>query len=139
MYVQALRNAPVLHRRGVVAHGSKTLFQRIGGKPAITLAADRFYDRVVADPALAPFFKDTDMKAQHAKQVSFLSFVLGGTEQWRGKSMRDAHKHLDLNDGHFTAVARHLQETLVELGVEEDVIQQVMETVASTENDVLDR
>lgn len=37
----------------------------------------------MADPITAPFFKDIDMKKQRAKQVSFLTFALGGPNDVR--------------------------------------------------------
>lgn len=46
-------------------------------------------------------------------QVKFLSFVLsGGAEEWKGRSMREAHKHLTLTEEHFGAIAEHLEATL---------------------------
>jgi hemoglobin len=51
--------------------------------------------------------------------------------------MREAHKHLDLREEHFQAVASHLQLTLHELDVPEDLQQGVMTIVASTHDEVL--
>ena len=33
-----------------------TLFERVGGVPAIKAAVDLFYEKVLADPTLKPFF-----------------------------------------------------------------------------------
>jgi hemoglobin len=35
-----------------------SLFDRLGGAPAITAAAELFYRQVLADPLLAPYFDD---------------------------------------------------------------------------------
>ena len=45
------------------------VFEKIGGKDAMATAVDRFYDKVIADDRVNHFFKNTDMKAQRAKQV----------------------------------------------------------------------
>lgn len=38
-----------------------SIFDAIGGAPAVAAAVDDFYARVLGDPALAPFFDTTDM------------------------------------------------------------------------------
>ena len=114
-----------------------TLFEQIGGQNAVDAAVDIFYRKVLSDPSISHFFDDVDMDKQIAKQRVFLSFALGGIVQYSGKDMREAHKHLDITEDHFNSVAQHLNETLLELNVSDDLITQVMTVVASTHDDVL--
>lgn len=116
---------------------SESLYDRIGGKPALEAAVDRFYERVLADERIRHFFRSVDMDDQRNKQKRFLAYVFGANETWGGKSMRDAHAHMKLTDEHFTAVAGHLQGTLQELGVPAELIGEVMTIAASTHDDVL--
>jgi hemoglobin len=55
--------------------------------------------------------------------------------------MRVAHKKLveekGLNDTHFDAIAELLAATLKDLGVSQDLIDEVMTIAGSTRNDVL--
>lgn len=122
---------------------TQPLFERLGGQPAVEAAVDKFYDKLMADTKISPFFKDVDMKRQRAKQKVFLTYAFGGAPNYSGLSMRKAHEKLvtekGLNDSHFDAVAGHLQETLEELGVPKDLIGEVMTIVASTRNDVLNK
>jgi hemoglobin len=54
-----------------------TLFEWIGGMPAIARLFDTFYARVPADPVLAPVF--AGMSPAHAEHVAaFVAEVLGG-------------------------------------------------------------
>ncbi|HSR25816.1 MAG TPA: hypothetical protein VLW53_19845 [Candidatus Eisenbacteria bacterium] len=55
-----------------------SLFDRLGGAPAIIAAAELFYRQVLADPLLALYFDDVDMGRQVAKQAAFLTMALGG-------------------------------------------------------------
>ena len=41
---------------------SKSLFERLGGEPALNAAVDNFYVKVLADDLVKDFFKSTDMK-----------------------------------------------------------------------------
>lgn len=116
----------------------ESLYQRIGGKPALEAAVDRFYERVLADDRIRHFFDTVDMEAQRGKQKRFLAVVFGANQKWEGKDMREAHKHLDLTEEHFQAVAENLQGALEDLDVPKPLIDQVMAIAASTHDDVLD-
>lgn len=119
-----------------------TLYEQLGGKPAVDAAVDIFYTKVLADEALIPFFSHTDMNAQRAKQKAFLTYAFGGAKGYNGRNMREAHANAvahGLDDIHFDKVAGHLQTTLTELSVSEDLINQVMALVATTRDDVLNR
>ena len=116
------------------------LYESIGGEAAVDAAVDIFYRRVLADNSISEFFDDVDMERQAAKQKSFLTMVFGGPNKYTGKDMREAHAPLvakGLNEDHFNAVAGHLQGTLEELGVADDLIKQVMEIAGSVHDDVL--
>lgn len=117
-----------------------SLYSRIGGKAAIDAAVDVFYDKVLADDLLRPYFDAVDVRALRAKQRIFLAYVFGGPVQYDGRDMRDAHAGLverGLSEPHFQAVGGHLASTLTELGVPADVVDEVMAIVASTHDDVL--
>jgi len=116
------------------------LYENIGGEAAVDAAVNVFYRKVLADDSISHFFDDVDMERQAAKQKSFLTMVFGGPNNYSGKDMRDAHAPLvakGLNEDHFNAVAGHLKSTLVELGVADDLITQVMEIAGSVHDDVL--
>ena len=119
-----------------------SLFERLGGEPAVDAAVDLFYRKVLQDQSIKRFFATTDMDDQRAKQKSFLTLAFGGPNDYSGKDLADAHAHLvddGLNDTHFDAVAGHLNATLKELGVPDDLIGEAMAIAASTRDDVLGR
>ena len=121
---------------------TQSMYEKIGGQPAVDAAVDLFYRKVLNDDRVSRFFEDVDMEEQRAKQKSFLIMVFGGPNDYTGKDMREAHKDLvddGLNDSHFDAVAVHLQNTLEELGVPAELVNQVMATAAGTRDDVLNR
>jgi len=121
---------------------AESIFDRLGGAASVDAAVDIFYRRVLADDTLETFFDSTDMDAQRAKQKSFLTMVFGGPNTYSGKDLRTAHAPLveqGLNEVHFTAVAGHLQSTLEELSVPEELVAEVMSVAASTVDDVLNR
>lgn len=105
-------------------------------------AVDLFYEKVLADELTRPFFSGLDMGVQVKKQVAFMARAFGGPAEYQGRDLRAAHAPLvkrGLGDAHFDAVARHLEATLRELGVAEDLIQEALQTVAGTRAEVLGR
>jgi methyl-accepting chemotaxis protein len=119
-----------------------SLFERLGGEPAVDAAVDLFYRKVLSDDNLTRFFESTDMDGMRTKQKAFLTMAFGGPNSYTGADMRAAHAHLvtdGLNDSHFDAVAGHLNTTLKELGLPDDLIGEVMTIAASTREDVLGR
>jgi len=116
-----------------------SLYHRLGGKKAINAAVDLFYKKVLADDRVNHFFEDVNMNKQIKKQKAFLSAAFGSPVKWTGKDMRTAHKHLDLKESDFNAIAGHLQATLEELKVKPELIKEAMAIAASTKKDVLNQ
>ena len=117
---------------------STSIYDKIGGTKSVKAAVDIFYGKVLADDSINGFFKNTDMAAQKGKQAKFLAFVMGGPDGWKGKSMKDAHAGMKINDAQFGAVAGHLQSTLEELDVPKDIIGEIMTIAASTHDDIVE-
>lgn len=120
-----------------------SLFERLGGELAIDAAVDLFYEKAGADPRLAPFFAGVDMGHQVSQMKSFLTQAFGGPANYKGADLRKAHQRLvhqdGLDDSHFIAVAGYLADTLNQMGVPEELIDEVMTIAESVRNDVLDR
>jgi hemoglobin len=119
-----------------------SLYDRIGGAPAVKAAVDIFYGKVLSDPRIAPFFGGVDMASLSAKQRAFLIMAFGGPNTYSGADMRRGHAHLverGLNDSHFDAVVENLAATLQELGVGAGEIAEVAAIAESVRDDVLGR
>jgi len=121
---------------------SEALFERIGGKEAVDAAVDKMYEKILADPLLAPFFDGVDMARQRRSQKAFVLMAFGGPNGYTGQHMTAAHTPLvekGLSDEHFDAVASHLKESMEELGVSDDLIGEALAVVETTRDDVLGR
>eukprot|EP01063_Lacrimia_lanifica_P030903 TRINITY_DN499_c0_g3_i1.p1 TRINITY_DN499_c0_g3~~TRINITY_DN499_c0_g3_i1.p1 ORF type:complete len:1908 (+),score=628.88 TRINITY_DN499_c0_g3_i1:77-5725(+) len=143
--VNAMDHPRVLERalgsKGTVLKVTKTLYDKLGGENGLQEAVRIFYEKLVADAAIRPFFRDVDIVAQRKKQRLFLTFVFGGSAGYSGKNMRDAHRRLvkdmGLNETHFDAVVGHLGATLKELGVPDADIAEAAGIATSVKDDVL--
>jgi len=65
-----------------------------------------------------------------------------GAPHYSGKNLRHAHTRLveqGMNSLHFDAVIGHLENTLKELNIPDELIQEVARIAMSTRNDVLNQ
>lgn len=139
---QALAPLPVYARHfnatANVKHADKpTVFDKLGGKAAVKAAVDIFYNKVVADERVNSYFKDVDMAKQRAKQMQFMTYAFGGPEAYKGKDLWEAHKHMGLSEMHFNAICENFVETLKELNVPQDIIDEAAGVVLTTKPMIL--
>jgi len=116
-----------------------TAFERLGGMVAIDAVVDLFYDRLVGDPEVAPFFDRVDLRRQRAHLKAFLAAALGGPNAYRGRELGEAHAHLGITDHHVDLVAGHLAAVLAGLGVSPALIDEVVSAVDGMRDALLGR
>ncbi len=120
----------------------KSLYDRIGGDSAVKMTVLKLYGKILNDDDLAPFFDNIDVDRLRNSQAAFVTYAFGGKTAYEGRSLRSAHGNSvknGLNDKHFDLVAKYLNESMEELGVAEDLIEEAMNIVGSTRNDVLNK
>jgi len=121
----------------VAAVPQLSLFERLGGVPAIKAAVDAFYARVLADEALAPHFAGVNMRWLKGRQNAFFIQALGGPQVYRGRDMKTAHAHLAVTAEDFGRVATHLAAALSEVGVPQFLVDEVISAVAPLQAQVV--
>jgi methyl-accepting chemotaxis protein len=115
----------------------RSLFDRLGGMDAITAAVDGFYDRVLDDPELRPFFARANLARIRTRVAQFVAQTAGGPGQPRGRSMQAAHKHLAIGPGHFDRFVSHLAGALRERGVAPSVVDELVALLAPLTADIV--
>ena len=119
-----------------------TLYEKLGGAPAVSTAVDVFYRKVIRDARINYFFFGVNVTEQAEKQKSFLTMAFGGPHQYTGRDMKKSHAKLialGMRDRHFDIVMDHLRDTLVEVGVEQALVDEVLAIAESTREDVMGR
>jgi hemoglobin len=117
----------------------KSLYERIGGAPAVEAAVDRFYRKVLNDDRISHHFESVDMDRQRAKQKAFLTFAFGGPAQYSGRDLRAAHASMKLTEQDFNAVMENLGATLLDLRVPDELIGEAVAIALSVKDDILNR
>jgi len=95
-----------------------------------------FYDRVLKDAELKPFFIHTDMSKQVNMQRGFLSAALGGPMVYSGKSLAHAHQGMGIKTQHFALFVQHFLDTIREHGVSEQEADEVIGRLNTYSNEI---
>jgi hemoglobin len=120
-------------------HSKPTLYDDLGGADAIEAVVAGFYERMMADPEIRPFFRGVQMTRQHEKQVQFFTTALGGPNIYRGKDMVTAHKGMRIGDKHFAILVKHLTDTLIEAGVAPSLRQRVLALIEPLRQQIVEQ
>jgi hemoglobin len=113
------------------------LFDKYGGFSTISAVVHKFYEKIGNTPKLDHYFSNADMAALIDHQTKFLSMVLGGPNQYTGRTLGAAHSFLKIKGEDFDLVGEILQETLEESGVEAADVGLIMGVVVSVKNDIV--
>ena len=89
-----------------------SLYERLGGKPAITAVIDDFIGNVAGDTRINKRFAGADIPRLKARLVDQVCEAAGGPCKYTGASMRDAHKGMNVTDAEFGALVEDLVKSL---------------------------
>ena len=115
-----------------------SIYETIGGQPAVMAAVDEFYHRVLADPELASYFAGTSLQRLKGHQAAFFAMALGGPDHYKGRSMREAHAGRGITDAAFDRVAEYLAATLGALDVDAVTIEGIVAQVAPLRAEIVE-
>src|SRR5918995_851860 len=90
----------------------KPLYDRLGGKPAITAVVDDFIGNIAADTRINRRFATADIPRLKTMLVGQICEATGGPCKYRGASMLDAHRGMKITDTEFTALVEDLVKSL---------------------------
>ncbi len=122
---------------------AKSLYERLGGAYAIATVVDDFIERLLvndtlnANPAIKEA-RDRVPKAGLKFQVTALVCqVTGGPQNYTGRSMGEAHKHLNITEREWQAMVADFKKTLDKFKVPEREQKELFAIVESTKADIV--
>lgn len=115
---------------------SVTLLDRLGGAVALKGLVFSFYQRLLQDTALKPFFKGINLQKLRDHQYQFMTRVFSGVAPpgWDPATLIvQSHQMLfdkGLNEHHFDLVGGHWHDTMVDSKkIDGDTIQEIMAAI----------
>jgi hemoglobin len=120
---------------------AKTLYERLGGYDAISAVANDLVRRLQADSQLGRYWQhrgEDGVKREKQLLIDFLCSSAGGPLYYTGRDMKTSHKGMEISEGDWSALLRHLNDTLEAFGVPPTERDQVVGFVQSTKPDIVE-
>lgn len=114
-----------------------SLYDRIGGAPAIDAMVADFYDHVLNDDELMPFFGGASMDKLRDMQKEFFSAALGGPTAYTGRPLSHIHHSIGVKRKHFARFVEHLLTTLQERGMEDSATKEIISRVNTYADEIV--
>lgn len=92
--------------------GGKSLYDRLGGKPPISVFVEQFVANVVADTRINGRFATIDIRKLKGHLIDQVCMATGGPCTYSGRNMKTTHAGMKISDGDFGAFVEDLVKAL---------------------------
>lgn len=122
---------------GTAMHTEKSLYERLGGKPAITAVVDDFIGNVAADARINGRFAGTNIPRLKQLLVEQICAGTGGPCRYSGRSMKQAHAGMNVTDAEFAALVEDLVKSLDKFKVPAKEKNELLSILGSMKPDIV--
>lgn len=117
----------------------KSLYERLGGQPAIQAVVDDFIGNVAGDARINGFFAHTNIAHLNKMLVEQICQATGGPCTYTGRSMKAAHAGMGVQDSHFNALVEDLAKSLNKFNVPQKEQNELLGALASMRGDIVEK
>jgi hemoglobin len=121
------------------ARADKTLYEAMGGEPALRSAVEHFADLVQTDDRINFTFAEADMSKFKKLIFEQLCNLSGGPCRYTGRDMRTSHAKLNINNAEFNSLAEDLYMALDRAGIPYRLQNKLMALLAPMQHDIVTR
>ena len=123
---------------GASTGSAATLYDRLGGKDAITAVVKDFVEeRVAKDQRINAFFLNTDIPAFEVKLADQICEATGGPCKYTGKDMKTSHLGMKIKESDFNALVEDLIASLDKFKVPEKEKNELLAPLAAMKGDIV--
>jgi len=116
----------------------KSLYERLGGKPAITAVVDDFVARVAADNRINGKFANANIPRLKMMLVEQICQASGGPCTYTGRDMKMAHAGMGIKGSEFDALVGDLVATLNKFKVPEREKNELLGALGPMKKDIVE-
>ncbi len=115
----------------------KSLYDRLGGKPAISAVVDDFIGNVAADNRINGRFAKADIPHLKMRLVEQISAGTGGPVAYNGLPMKAAHTGMHITDAEFGDLVEDLVKSLDKFHVPEKEKGELLGILGPMKSDIV--
>lgn len=117
----------------------KSLYDRLGGQPAVEAVVKDFAGTVLADARINKKFARSNADRLIKNLTDFVCMAAGGPCKYTGRDMKMAHKNMGVTKGEFAALAEDLSATLDKFKVPAKEKGELMAAVAPLDKQIVEK
>jgi hemoglobin len=117
----------------------KSLYERLGGKDAITAVVDDFVNRVAADNRINGFFAKANVPRLKSQLVNQICEASGGPCKYTGADMKTVHRGMGVTGAAFDALVGDLVATLDKFKVGEREKNDLLGALGPMKKDIVEK
>jgi hemoglobin len=118
---------------------NQTIFERNGGFASVRKIVSTFYDYMLDDETMAPYFAGVDMRRQIDHQSKFISAVMGGPGSYSDDHLQRVHARLGIDHKAFAIMGSLLKEAMEDHDMAPADVDAVMHEIHIREHLVVTR
>lgn len=117
---------------------TKSLYERLGGKPAITAVVDQFVANVAADGRINGRFATTDIPKLKGHLVDQVCSATGGPCTYQGRDMKRTHVGMQISTADFKALVQDLVAALDKFNVPAGEKNELLALLGPMQKDIVE-
>ena len=121
-----------------VGSGDVSLYDRLGGRPAITAVVDQFVGNVSKDPRINDRFVTTDIPRLKGHLVDQVCSASGGPCTYSGRDMKTTHAGMGITSAEFMALVEDLVAAMNTLNVPKTEQNELLGLLGPMKSDIVE-
>ncbi len=119
----------------------KSLYDRLGGVDAIKAVVKDFVEEQVAkdDRINTKFFANADLPKLQEHLVNQICEATGGPCKYTGRSMKEAHTGMGVDEASFNALVEDLKKSLAKFNVPQREQDELIGALATMHDDIVEK
>ena len=117
----------------------KSLYDRLGGKEAITLVVQTMLDSVLTDGRIKDFFAHANPDRLEKMLIDQICEASGGPCKYTGLRMKEAHQNMGIASKDFNALVEDLVKALDKYKVPEKEKGELLSVLSGMKGDIVEK
>lgn len=114
-----------------------SMYERVGGGPAVRLVVHKLYQLILADDQLQPYFQGVSLERLEGHMADLIAQTLGGPESYTGGELAVVHADLKITGAHYDRVADYVAAALLIAHAPRDIVAAVGDVLGGLKDQIV--
>lgn len=115
----------------------QSLYDEIGGRETLEKALRLVVNRIYNDTQIGHYFEGVPKRHLHKELTDQFCELIGGPCEYKGKTMLESHKNLNLTDSDFFLLVEYVQKAMRDIGITYEQENRILRHIAPLKSEVV--